>query len=277
MDQLILKLFGENSVALGLRILGLEKLKAFAEVAAGDLAGPWFDVDVAAYAMEEECQGVDEAMAGVFEEQFRFPADAGLLFQQVELGFPGGVIDFAVGAGLQLFAEEVAVAGEDRVRLGEIDQHGDGVEEVVVKVAGIDILGAEGEDMGIAGRGGCEVGDGKPVGGQGRVHGDQGVPGVEFRGLFGVTLPIGGGRRGGGRTLEERDEEDDYFAEPAENAQREGEDGFLDKIANIFGGKRDGGGVVRENRSVGGSIPIKSLGEIAEVELSLVQAGEICG
>ena len=78
LDQLILKLLRKNRVSLRLRVLYLQELEAFAEVAAGDLARAGFDVDVATDAMEKERERIGKAMAGVLQKQLRFPADAGL-------------------------------------------------------------------------------------------------------------------------------------------------------------------------------------------------------
>jgi hypothetical protein len=98
---------------------------------------------------------------------------------------------------------------------------------------------------------------------------------VEIGEFVGSAL-AGAGREGiGGGAFEEGNEEQDYFADRGENARGEGAYGLRNEIAHVFGGQGDGGGIVREAGAEGDGVLVEALGEIAEVKLCFVEAGEI--
>lgn len=77
--------------------------------------------------------------------------------------------------------------------------------------------------------------------------------------------------------LEVGDEEDDDSAEASQYARRESRHGFVDKIAKFVGDQGYGGGIVGKDRPESSGVFVETLGEIAEVKLGFVEAGEISG
>ena len=148
------------------------------------------------------------------------------------------------------------------------------MEKIVVIVAGINFLDAEGEDMGFIRLFGADVGGGQATRLGRRVHGDEAVALVEFQFL---KMAFTAARGHGAGAFQERDEEDDRFAKAGEYAGREGGDGFIDEIAQVIGGEGNGGGVVGKDGAEGCGILVKSFGEVAEVQFGFVQAGKISG
>ena len=119
--------------------------------------------------------------------------------------------------------------------------------------------------MGLIWMWGRDIG-GREATGEGRgVESDEGVAVVELGKFFGVAFAAARGGRGGGGPFEKRDEENYDFAEALQDSRRDGGDGFVDEIAEIFGDEGDGTGVIGKNGVEGRGFGGEALSEIAEV------------
>ena len=233
------EIFRENGVIFGRREQGFQGFQTLAEIAAGDLAGSGFDVDIAADAMEVERHGVAERLAGVFAEGLAVFAGGHGAAQKGLFEMPAAVVHFAVDFGAQFFAEQT-VPGILHLCGPALGEQGSYFVEEKVMIVG-NLLTFDGEEEG-----------GEVVG--------QDAGGQNQFGFRGFLVHDGDGAFGVG-ALEEGREHDADFGQQGRDGGRKGGDGIGEVLAMVlFGYGIDGvPGKAGIDRSEGGA---KTSGEL---------------
>jgi len=216
-DLVVNEVFREDGVAFGGREKRFQKFEAFADEAAGELAGAGFDIDVAADSMKVKRHGVFERLAGViFKRRAFFAGSQGAEHQLLFQG-PAGLVHLTMNFRTELFPQqgvpEFLGFGVETMR----DEGGDFIEQVVVIVG--NLLVADGEEKG----GFAFAFD---------------VGGKDQFGLGGLLVNHCSLRLGGG-PLQIGGENDAGLREQVANGLGQGGDGVVKVLAQVLFGDRE--------------------------------------